>query len=348
MATAYSESVTEQTPLDVIRDEIIEVFERILSEVRTRRDELLEQVSEMKREFEAKKISVTDNLKGLEEMRAHLENIPVKQNLAMKKQQESLADIDSEIEKLRAELTQDSKFQFNCSINQLIEQVKHFGEVIDESCVITNYQSIYSKKLAVVQEITGHEDIKFSCSTKLHIDYDKQLLYVLNSKSTNDRYGISVFNANDFAFIDLFGQYGYYTVYCIATSKEFVYVGFGSEYQPYYKLIQYNYSDYSIVKTIDSNSSDATDIFISSENQVYVLSYNYSDEEYEFHIYDRAMNLKDKINLCYQWPENEYVISAKKRQELFYMIINKQLLVFTQEGKNIRSIFHEEGKPASE
>ena len=37
MATAYSESVTEQTPLDVIRDEIVEVFERI-SEVRTRRD----------------------------------------------------------------------------------------------------------------------------------------------------------------------------------------------------------------------------------------------------------------------------------------------------------------------
>ena len=124
MATAYSESVIEQTPLDVIRDEIIEVFERILSEVRTRRDELLGQVSEMKREFEARSISVVESVRELEEMRTQVEKMSVKQNLAMKKQQESLADIDSEIEKLTAGLTQDSKFKFNCSINQLIEQVK--------------------------------------------------------------------------------------------------------------------------------------------------------------------------------------------------------------------------------
>ena len=68
MATA---DVREQTPLGVIRDEIIEVFERILSEVRTRRDELLEQISEIKKEFRTKNISVTENLKRLEEMRAH-------------------------------------------------------------------------------------------------------------------------------------------------------------------------------------------------------------------------------------------------------------------------------------
>ena len=63
-------------------------------------------------------------MRELEEMRTQVEKMSVKQNLAMKKQQESLADIDSEIEKLTAGLTQDSKFKFNCSINQLIEQVK--------------------------------------------------------------------------------------------------------------------------------------------------------------------------------------------------------------------------------
>ena len=173
MATVCGDCVTEQSPLDAIREEIIKVFERILSEVRSRRDKLLEQVSRMKREFETKNISVTENLRGLEEMRTHLEKMPAKQNLAMKKQQESLADIDSEIEKLKIDLNNNSKFKFNCSIDQLIEQVKHFGEVIDESCVITWYQSVYSKKLTAVQEIARPQNVQFSDSMELYIDYDK-------------------------------------------------------------------------------------------------------------------------------------------------------------------------------
>ena len=140
---------TSHSQLDVISEEINELFERILSEVRARRDELLEQVSELEREFKTKNISVVQSMRELEEMRIHLEKMSVKQNFAMKKQQESLADIDSEIEKLKIDLNNKSKFKFNCSINQLIEQVKHFGEVIDESCDITKYQSIYSKKLTV-------------------------------------------------------------------------------------------------------------------------------------------------------------------------------------------------------
>ena len=237
MATA---NVTEQTPLDVIRGEIIQVFERILSEVRARRDELLEQVSKMKIEFEAKNISMTDNLRGLTEMRTHYEKMPAKQNLAMKKQQESLADIDSDIDKLNIGLTNDSKFQFNCSINQLIERVKQFGEVIDESCVITQYQS----KLTATQIITVTQDSQFSNSTKLHIDHDKQLLYVLNSTrpkkaeavrtmrhtpSAVHEVCIAVFNAKDFTFIVQFGGSEYFAN-CIATSQEFVYVGSHSKY----------------------------------------------------------------------------------------------------------------------
>ena len=337
---------TSHSQLDVISEEIKELFERILSEVRARRDELLEQVSELEREFKTKNISVVQSMRELEEMRIHLEKMSVKQNLAVKKQRESLADIDSEIEKLKIDLNNKSKFKFNCSINQLIEQIKHFGEVIDESCVMTKYQSIYSKKLTAVQVITGHEDIKFTDSFKLHIDYDKQLIYVLNSVSTNDKYGISVFNANDFAFIVQFGQ-DTYKAYCIATSKEFVYVEYITRYWPD-RLVQYKYSDYSIVKTIYTNKF-SSGIFISSQNRVYVLGY--SGKTYKFYIYDRALNFKEERDLCYQWPEtiSDWSITkpAKQREELFYILFDKQLLVFTQEGKNIRSIFHEEGKSIS-
>ena len=339
MATACNDSVTEQTRLDVIREEIIQVFERILSEVRARRDVLLEQVSKMKIEFEAKSNSVVESMRGLTEMRTHLEKMSVKQNLAMKKQQESLADIDSDIEKLTTGLTNDSKFQFNCSINQLIEQVKQFGEVIDESCVITQYQSIYSKKLTAVQNITDIQDFQFSNSAKLHIDHDKQLLYVLNSRIQNC-HDIVIFNANDYSFVARFGEKRN-SASCIGTSKEFVYIIVYNMFV-YPSLVQYRNSDYSIVKTILNLKTSPRGIFIISENQVYILTY--SDKTFKFQIYDRALNFKEERDLCYEWPESEPTISAKQIQELFYILINTQLLVFTKEGKNIRSIFQEEGK----
>ena len=54
------------------------------------------------------------------------------------------------------------------------------------------------------------------------------------------------------------------------------------------------------------------------------------------------------MNLCYEWSGYKSNISAKQRQELFYILFDEQLLVFTQEGNNIRSIFRKEGKPVSE
>ena len=335
--------VTEQSPLDFMREEIIKVFERILSEVRSRRDELLEQVSEMKREFETKNISIVESMKELKEMRTQVEKMSVKQNLAMKKQQESLADIDSEIEKLKIDLNNNSKFKFNCSIDQLIEQVKHFGKVIDESCVITNYKS----KLAAVEVINKYQNFQFGDSDKLHFDYDKQLLYVLITKPMEVvqpvsrrgyyspqklEYFVGVFDASDFTFIAKFGQDDNKACH-VATSEEFVYVGFSNFVRQYKNL------DYSVVKTSHISSKG---IFISSENQVYVLSF--SNKTFEFHIYDRALNLKEKRDLCYQWPESEPNISAKQRHELFYILFKGILLVFTQEGKNIHSIFFKEGK----
>ena len=341
MATSYSHCVTEQSSLDVIRKEIIKVFERILSEVRARRDKLLEQVSRMKREFETKNISIVESMKELKEMRTQVEKMSIKQNLAMKKQQESLADIDSEIEKLKIDLNYNSKFKFNYSIDQLIEQVKHFGEVIDESCVITWYQSVYSKKLTAVQEITRPQNVQFSDSMELYIDYDKQLFFVLNLIRTDDRYHITVFNAQDFQFIVQFGA-DWIEASCIATTTEFTYVGYNKYYKYVsYRLVQYKSSDYSIVKTLNTDSP-SRGIFISSENQVYVLSY--SNNTFKFHIYDRALNLKEERDLCYQWPESEPTVSAKQRKGLVYILFETQLLVFTLEGKNSYSIVLDKGK----
>ena len=61
---------------------------------------MLALVYEKRREFESKNASIVESIRELEEMRAQIEKMSVKQNLAVKKQQDSLADIDSEIERL--------------------------------------------------------------------------------------------------------------------------------------------------------------------------------------------------------------------------------------------------------
>ena len=82
--------------IDIIKQRIMEAFDVILSEVVARRDELLAQVDKMRRAWESQKSSLIQSQRELEEMKTQLENIPLKQNLAMKKQQDSLADIKSE------------------------------------------------------------------------------------------------------------------------------------------------------------------------------------------------------------------------------------------------------------
>ena len=136
-------------------------------------------------------------------------------------------------------------------------------------------------------------------------------------------------------FIVQFGGSEYFAN-CIATSQEFVYVGH-SKYRSS-QLIQYKNSDYSIVKTLSIISIG----IMCSENLVYVLTY--SDRTFKFQIYDRALNFKEKRDLCYEWSESKAFISVKQIQELFYIFFNEQLLVFTKEGKNIHSIILGEGK----
>ena len=331
----FSYPYTFNNPLtvDAISKQIMEVFERILSEVRTRRDELLEQVIRMKMEFRTKDISVDQNLRELEGLRAHFEKMSVKQNLAMKKQRDSLADIDSEIRKLRAGLIQDCKLKFNCSINQLIEQVKHFGQVIDESCVISKYKS----KLTATQVISV--DPKIPYSPKLHIDYANQILYLLDYTycQKNDRKPIAVFTANHFTYLAQFGEKGR-SAECMAIGNEFIYVGYKSSYDG--KLMLYNKSDYSLIKKCnDLSGTHICNICSTSDNKVFVLCI--SQSTYKLHIYDRALNYREKINLSYQ--DINYCVSSLIRSEKFYILTYNELIVCNKKGNVVRSIFNTKG-----
>ena len=318
------------------------MFDKLLSEVKSRRDELLALVYEKRREFKSKNASIVESIRELEEMRAQIEKIPVKQNLAVKKQQDSLADIDSEIERLNIGLSNNSELKFNCSLNQLIERVKRFGNVVDHSSITAKYKS----KLTPAHVITGSQIGETSNSIQLHIDNEQQLLYLLNSNwhLLNIRYPtdiipISVFNANDFTLIRTI-KLDEVSTKCMAIGNEFIYVGSSR------KLMLYKKSDYSLLNKCQmDNSTYFCQICFTSENQVIVLCNR--DRNYTFRVYDRAINYIGEIKLDIQYPitfGDDSLISTFVSSERFYIRSRNKLLVFNKKGNNIDSVeFNKEG-----
>ena len=339
MATAVA---TEDSHLDVIVEEIIEVFDKLLSEIKSRRDELLAQVHEKRREFESNNASIVESIRELEEMRAQIEKMSVRQNLAVKKQQDSLADIDSEIERLNIGLSNNSELKFNCSLNQLIERVKQFGNVVDHSSITAKYKS----KLTPAHVITGSQIGTISNSIHLHIDNEQQLLYLLNSNlhvlyrgQSADMTRISVFNANDFTLIRTIKFDEVYITF-MAIGNEFIYVGSS------HKLMRYKESNYSLLNKCQmDNSTYICEICFTSENQVIVLCNR--DRNYIFRVYDRAINYIGEIELGLQYPKKircDYLISTFVSSEQFYIQSRDKLLVFNKKGDNIDSVeFNKEG-----
>ena len=148
MATAHAKVEGEETVIERVSNEmdkhlarlrdisgeITKEFEIILEDVVARRDKLLQEVEEMIIEFENKKETVDDHLKELQHMRVRFEEEKSRfkeDSPAMKKQEEFIISINSEIVKLAS--FRGSSIEFNCYSDQLIEQVKTLGEIVDKS-----------------------------------------------------------------------------------------------------------------------------------------------------------------------------------------------------------------------
>lgn len=318
--------------IDIIKQRIMEAFDVILSEVVARRDELLAQVDKMRRAWESQKSSLIQSQRELEEMKTQLENIPLKQNLAMKKQQDSLADIKSELKQLDIKLSSCS-LKFDCSINQITRQVKEFGEVTDTSNSLAKYHSKYSKKLTANQIIS--RNLPYGYTRKLHVDTENDLLYVFSTDATNAL--IFVYNARDFTFIDSFGITKFYEK-CLTTSKDIIYLGRLKNYNRS-ELLAIDRRDYSTIRGIDYQGNALSNIFVESENQILVLCV--LEGKVKFHIYDRTLNFRRELEIIYEWPETMDKVRSRFRQEQLFILIEDKLLVFNNLGVNTRSIFIE-------
>ena len=330
MATASP--TADESVFDFMTEQITTVFDRIIKEVRTRRDLLLLEVSEKRKEFQLRNSAMIDNVRELEEMRSHFEKMSVKQNFALRKKQESLAEIDSEIDKLRTDMYRSTQLKYSCSPDQLIQLVKQFGEIIDVTSNLTLAKDKYSIKLTAVKVIEG-----FSYQTKFYVDSYKELLYVAClGKNT-----VFVYNINDFEFIQEFGDTNYPPL-CVAASREFIYVVSTNK-----QIVQYKSRDYSSVGTMGTwdskNYFQIIGIAVSEENQVFVIN-----KSSQIKIYDRALNFKKEIKLelenIDESNQNITIISILMGEDRIYLLSDKKVLLVVSVGdwKNINFYFKKE------
>ena len=332
MATATPSA--DESVFNVVTEQIKVVFDRIITEVITRRDQLLSEVNEKRREFELTNSSMVENMIELEDMRSQLEKMSVKQNLAMKKQQESLADIDSEISKLRTDINRNTQVKYSCCLDQLIQQVKQFGEIIDASSNLTLAKPKCSKKLSAVQVIKGVEGGEARPSIKLHVDSYQELLYVTQLMGDT----VSVFNANNFKFIQDFGRYSL-TPGCVTASKEFIYV-----LSTINGLYQYTSSDFTFVRKVESSFfqlfTNYIGIAVSEDDQVFIM-----DDCGSIKLYDRTLILKEKLKLdLKKFREPNRVYSMVMKGNNIFILLTNKILLFVPFGdwKNIGFYFKKE------
>ena len=340
MATASP--TADESVFDFMTEQITTVFDRIVKEVRTRRDLLLLEVSEKRKEFQLRNSAMIDNVRELEEMRSHFEKMSVKQNLAVRKQQESLAEIDSEIDKLRTDMYRSTQLEYGCSPDQLIQLVKQFGEIIDFTSNLTLAKDKYSKKLTAAKVTERFESYEFGYQIKFHVDSYKELLYV----ACLGRNAVLVYNINNLKFVKEFGDTKYPPEY-VTASREFIYVVSTNK-----RILQYKSADYSSVGgttgTWDSkNYFRIIGIAVSDENQVFVISQ--ISQSSQIKIYDRALNFKEEIKLdLKKFDESNKNISINRmlmREDRIYLLSNNKVLLVVSVGdwKNIDSYFKTEG-----
>ena len=327
MATAH---LTKESICGVISTHIQEVFDKILSLVKNRRDKLLAEVDDIRQEIEVKNVNVVESLKELEGLKNQLTDLVVKQNNVVNKQQESIAQIDEEIRTLKLSL-RDTKLKFNYSLDHLMQDITGFGEILAE------YQ--YSSELSATRVIDRYEDTSFGRVNSVHIDNVRELLYVVCSDLDRMRHPVTVFNANDFQFIREFGNIEN-PPRCFAFSRDFVYTASVNRNV----LLQYIPLNGCVVKTNSvPNDNRIFDISINSDNQLFVLVL--FEKKFKIITYDKELSCKKEIKIkidlpwCYYHHLSMHILNG-----IFYISYNyERLLLFNGEGKLTNSFFQNEG-----
>ena len=254
----------------------------------------------------------------------------------MKILEESINNMDSKIGKLASF----KGISIKCNSDQLIEQVRNLGEIVDESG--------YAQKLKAVKVVTEYkpfelipryENKKFARLNRLHLN--KHLLYVFCTDSSKKDLPllcpIAVFKAESFFFLRKFGMKGYLTS-CMTVGDEFIYVGHTLHSQHHrqritnHRLILYKLSDFSFVKEGKIPEGLCPYDIGFTHHQVLVLC---SQEScVKSLIYDRSLNFLGEVVVRDQFTKSLIDIPTRFIGNRLFVLYEKELRVFSISKEN--------------
>ena len=250
-------------------------FRKIINRVKSRRKFLIQELNNLKTEYESGIKASIDSLHELEGMRVQLEQVAIKQNFALKVQESSLADLDTKIANLKSTMQQPD-LTFQCHLSRLSEDLSNLGNIEVEPSNPNQVTKVTTRQQCRQETLTigkkGKEDGNFNCPQKLHVDSITGLLYIADYY--NNR--IQVFNTSDWSFLlNLPTQKDVYPN-SVATSKEYCYAtSFSSD-----TILQYSQSSLQLLKSVSKTGgccpklNGPSHIAVSPRNEVFVADWS--------------------------------------------------------------------------
>ena len=184
-------------PLDKfikVQEEIRAYFDTIIRVVTIRRDELLQQLNDLKQDYLSKEDLRKKLVQGLEKIIGGLDDMSVHQNPNLKLHEENINRTKEELKKAE-QPTPVPVPHFSSDLQSLLQQLKRIGTVHE-------MRRLYSDKLEPVRSIIGKKGIKkgeFNYPHGVRIEGEK--IYVCDSSNSR----VQVFS-NDGKFLTEFGK----------------------------------------------------------------------------------------------------------------------------------------------
>ena len=148
---------------------INEIFDKIVWNANTRRNQLLKELEEIKSAFEAKNRSVENSITELEKLVRSMEETGLRENLAVETLKESLIPIKKRIQSLFSILNPTLEFKYSCNYD-LLSEISRLGTFVGDTELYKNDPIDYKRKLNSFRTFgtKGSSDGELDCPQRIY------------------------------------------------------------------------------------------------------------------------------------------------------------------------------------
>ena len=320
----------KQSIFDRIESEIVNAFNLMIHHLTMRRDALLAELKNSRFAFEEKTQTRIDGLKELEQMRAQLLELSIKQNFILKVQKASLAPIEQQLNELKGEPVSEPLLRFEIPLTEMLTKTETLGAIFDKRTNVTSKHQIDYSHKNIAQKVIGKKgsgEGEFLTPLRMHI-CEGHHLYVVDS----DNKRIQVFDVESGKYLLQFGRSHFTQPSGVVTLGKYCYV----TDRTLNKIFKFEIGDYKLIKKSKAggsyrNLSHPTGIAVTDDEVVYVVDFSNS----RVCAYDRELRYVSELGVGTLNSPSEVKICS----ELIYVIdVSSHCLhCFDKSGKELRS-----------